>query len=383
MIASSPRTPATAHAVARVVAGALVLAAIGLPAATLAQTTRPTAPRTRNVVLVMTDGVRWQELFGGAQAEYIGPASGVGDTAALSRDFMRGTPEARRRALMPFFWDSIVGRGQLFGDSAAGSLASITNRFKFSYPGYSETFTGHADPRIDSNGYPANPNVTVFEWLNRQSGFAGRVDAYATWDAFSRIINAERSGIPVHDGWDPSRAVASSGTPRARVLRDLYGSSARLWRDNAWDALLHQSMLDGVTTKKPRVLFVGYGETDEWAHAGRYDMYLRSAHQVDTYLAELWRTLQRDPFYRGTTTLIVTTDHGRGTGREWRDHGETTNGAERIWIAVMGPDTPATGVRQDIAAVRQAQVAATIAALLGKDWTREEPRAAGPLPVMR
>ena len=29
----------------------------------------------------------------------------------------------------------------------------------------------------------------------------------------------------------------------------------------------------------PRVLFLGYGETDEWAHSGRYDMYLRGARQ--------------------------------------------------------------------------------------------------------
>lgn len=361
----------------------LVLAAMGLTSVPAADAQRAVpALRTRNVVLVMTDGLRWQELFGGAQAEYIGPAGSVSDTLSLQREFMRDTPDGRRRALLPFLWDSIAAKGQVFGDSASGSIARITNTFKFSYPGYNETFTGFADPRIDSNGHRANANTTVFEWLNRQAGFQGRVDAYATWDAFSRILNRERSGIPVHDGWEPARAVANTGTARAKVLRDLYGSSARLWRDNAWDALMHQAMLDGVTTRKPRVLFIGYGETDEWAHAGRYDMYLRSARQVDAYLAELWRTLQRDPQYRGTTTLIVTTDHGRGTGREWRDHGEKVVGAERIWVAVIGPDTPPLGVRTGTP-VQQAQVAATLAALLGFDWGKQEPRAAASLPVLR
>lgn len=358
---------------------AAALALLPVPAA--AQTA-PRPLRTRNVVLVMTDGFRWQELFGGAQAEYIGPAGNVSDTLSLQREFMRDTPDARRRALLPFLWDSIAAKGQLFGDSASGSVARITNTFKFSYPGYSETFTGFADPRIDSNGHPANANTTVFEWLNREPGLRGRVDAFATWDAFSRIINRERSHIPVHDGWDPARAVANTGTARSKVLRNLYASTARLWRDNAWDALMHQAMLDGVSSRKPRVLFIGYGETDEWAHMGRYDMYLRSAHQVDAYLAELWSMLQRDPQYRGTTTLIITTDHGRGTGREWRDHGEKVVGAERIWMAVLGPDTPALGVRTNTP-VQQAQVAATIAALLGKDWTTQEARAARPLPVLR
>lgn len=359
---------------------ALALASVGITEVAAAQTATA-ARRTRNVVLVMTDGLRWQEVFGGAQAEYVGPAGSVGDTASLRRDFMRESAEARRRTLMPFLWDSIATKGQVIGDSATGSRATVTNGRKFSYPGYNETFTGHADPRIDSNGYPPNPNVTVLEWLNRQAAFKGRVSAYATWDAFTRIINAERSGIPVHDGWDPMRAVAPTGTPRAAVLRELYATTSRLWRDNAMDALMHQSMLDGLASVKPRVLFVGYGETDEWAHMGRYDMYLRSARQVDAYIADLWATLQRDPAYRGTTTLIVTTDHGRGWGREWRDHGENIVGAERIWMAVMGPDTPAGAPARG--EVKQAQVAATIAALLGLDWVSQEPRAAGPLRVMR
>ena len=168
----------------------------------------------------MMDGLRWQELFGGAQAEYVGPLGGVHDTNAIKRDFLRASPEIRRRALMPFFWDSIATQGQVFGDSAAGSLALITNSYKFSYPGYSETFTGHADERIDSNAHPPNPNTTVFEWLHAQPEFRGRVTAFATWNAFARIFNAERSGIPVHDGWDRARGrkngnAASGSAPRA------------------------------------------------------------------------------------------------------------------------------------------------------------------------
>ena len=35
---------------------------------------------------------------------------------------------------------------------------------------------------------------------------------------------------------------------------------------------------------KPRVLFVGYGETDNWAHQGRYDLVLDSAHRFDYFV---------------------------------------------------------------------------------------------------
>jgi len=90
--------------------------------------------------------------------------------------------------------------------------------------------------------------------------------------------------------------------------------------------------------------------------------------------------VQADPQYRDRTTMIVLTDHGRGYGARWRDHGQDVTGAENIWMAVLGPDTPALGARTNIPLVRQAQVAATIVGLLGGDWQAAEPRAAPPLP---
>jgi hypothetical protein len=97
---------------------------------------------------------------------------------------------------------------------------------------------------------------------------------------------------------------------------------------------------------------------------------LRSAHAVDSYLRELWSTLQSMPEYRGTTTMIVTTDHGRGsTGTAWRDHGERVDGAENVWIAAIGPDTPAKGERANVERVTQSQIAGTVAALLGQTYS--------------
>jgi bisphosphoglycerate-independent phosphoglycerate mutase (AlkP superfamily) len=128
------------------------------------------------------------------------------------------------------------------------------------------------------------------------------------------------------------------------------------------------------------VLFVGYGETDEWAHMGRYDEVLRSLHSVDAFIGELWRTMQSMPQYRGTTTFIITTDHGRGSGpTAWRDHGRDVPGAEQIWIAVLGPDTPPLGARSHVERVTQSQIASTLAALLGENWRAMMPAAAPPI----
>ena len=100
---------------------------------------------------------------------------------------------------------------------------------------------------------------------------------------------------------------------------------------------------------------------------------------ADRYVAELWKTIQQMAEYKDKTALVLTTDHGRGNTRvDWTDHGKKVAGAEYIWMAVMGPDTPAKGVRENVEAT-QSQVAATIARLLGEDFQAVSPKAAAPL----
>lgn len=334
----------------------------------------------RNVILVVTDGVRWQEVFNGADSTILfGDPRRLGDdTAGLRRRFWRGTAEARREALMPFLWGTVARHGQIFGNRNLGSNVLTTNGLKFSYPGYNEMLAGFPDPRIDRNDFGVNPNVTVFEWLNTLATLRGRVAAFATWDVFADIFARDRSGIHAHVGWEPP--YSRPATAADSQLNRLYATTTRAWGNNAYDSFMHTVALRYLLEHRPRVAFLGYGETDEWAHAGRYDRMLAAAWQVDAYLAELWSYLQSHPAYRGRTTLVVTTDHGRGrTTRDWTNHGRDTDGAEEMWIAVVGPDTPALGERSGAPIVTQSQIAATLAALLGLDYSAAQPKAARPI----
>jgi hypothetical protein len=337
--------------------------------------------RTRNVILVTTDGLRWQEVFGGADRSLLNTeCGGVPDVTGLSQEFDREIPEARRKALLPFFWNVIAEQGQLFGDASAGSEAKVTNGRNFSYPGYNEIFTGSADPNIDSNEKIPNNNISVLEWLNRRDEFRGRVAAYGSWDVFPYILNRWRSKIRIVAGWkSPDGRYLSS---EERLLAKLKAETPRRWEECCYDCFTFQSALAYLKRRHPRVLYIGLGETDEWAHSGRYDQYLKSAQRVDAYLRTLWETIQSMPEYRDTTTLIVTTDHGRGDGPvEWKSHGAKIRGSENIWMAVMGPDTPAQGLGSSgsRSPVTQSQVAATLAAFLGLDYRAFAPKAAAPI----
>jgi hypothetical protein len=335
---------------------------------------------TENVVLIVPDGVRWQEVFTGAEKALLNDKEGGSwlDDRTLLENFWRDDVAERRRLLFPFLWGTVAQQGQLFGNKAAGSSARVTNGVSFSYPGYNELVAGFGDPRIDSNEFGPNPNLNVFEWLNGQPDLRGRVAVYATWGTFGDIFNRQRSGLHIQAGPQPKTGKLS---PRDELLNELYVTTTLLDADDLYNSFTQAAMLDYVKEARPRVLFVGYGETDSWAHSGRYDLVLTAARQVDRFVEQLWNTMQSMPQYRGKTTFIVTTDHGRGSGPvDWKEHGIDSPGSDDIWIAVIGPDTPALGERRDVPPVTQAQVAATLAAFLGRDFRQAAPKAAAPLP---
>lgn len=332
------------------------------------------------VVLVMTDGLRWQEVFRGADESLITPARYFDgrSVAELKEQYLAATPEVRREKLMPFLWSTFIPRGQIYGDRDAGSDASVTNGFNFSYPGYSETLTGHGDPRIDSNDNKPNPNVTVLEWLNKQPGLKGSVAAFGAWDTISGIVNVQRCRCVVNTGYAPLQMTPA--TPRSNLLNAMKAATPKIWDDEPFDAPTFYTAMEYIKAKKPRVIFLSLGETDEWAHGGNYGEYLNSAHRVDAYMKQMWDELQSMPEYRGNTTMIFLTDHGRGDApEEWKSHGQKIPASKYIFMGFMGPGVPKMGVRSNVPGVTQSQVAATLAEYFRLNWNAAEKQAGKPV----
>jgi len=356
----------------------VVVALACVVAASASRSIVTAAPASRNVVIVTMDGFRWQELFGGADRDYFKKTSD-GKPSEAEKRFWRDDLQARRDALMPFFWGTLAKQGAVFGDASRQSRVHLTNGLWFSYPGYSEMLTGAADPRIASNDKVPNPNVTVLEWLNGRPGFAGKVHAVGDWDVLPFILNVDRSRLPVGS----RQPVPSPRTERERAINDLTADLPPYWSDVIFDAPVMQAALEAVRVRQPRVLYVMLGETDEWAHGGRYDLYLDAARRADRFVERLWTTLQSMPAYRGQTTLVMTTDHGRGaTTKDWTDHGRDVPAAETTWMAMLGPGVVRPGVVEGTT-VTTSQLAATVAALVGEDYRAAFPKAAAPLPGIR
>ncbi len=340
---------------------------------------------SENIILVTLDGVRWQEVFGGVDMEVIEDERFTNDPEFLTQTYWREQRSERRRALFPFLSSVIEDQGILIGDRDQESYIEVTNNRWFSYPGYNEILTGKADPRIDSNDKIWNPNVTFLETLNELEEFHDRVLAFGSWDVFPYIINSQRSGVPVNAGF----ATASNATTaESQFLNELSAEAPRLWATVRVDFLTNGYAMDALKSHNPRVIYIAYGETDDFAHDGNYDRYIDAAHRTDLMLSKLWQWVQSTPSYRDRTTLIITTDHGRGsTPDSWKGHSNVAaqdkqdvesapdglQDANQIWLAAIGPCIKPAGLVKGH--WKQSQIAATALLCLKLDPTRLMPEA--------
>lgn len=347
----------------------------------------------RNVILVTLDGMRWQEVFRGIDAELAASTEYNRLGEPLGEMFNATSSENAAQRLFPFLHEVIASKGVLIGNRDAQSCAQVTNPWFFSYPGYNEILTGEVDASVDSNDPIPNKNVTFLEWLNKDvAEFRGKVRAFASWDVFPAIINAERSGVPVNVG--PS---VNPTTDAEKLLARLPADLPTLWPTVRMDAFTHHSVLNSLAQDKPRVIYISYGETDDFAHEGHYEQYLLAAHRTDRFLREIWDTVQGDPFYRDNTVLLISTDHGRGEEpiETWQHHASKASvagnqkslgayengiiGSDAVWMAAIGAGVPATGPVAPQSCVGSNQIASTLLTLLGLDPKKFNADAGAPI----
>lgn len=323
--------------------------------------------KTENVFIITTDGFRWQELFGGVDTSLLNNKEYTKNKLKLSKAFWSDTLETRRKKLLPFFWNTIAPQGQLYGNRWLGNKANVMNPYWFSYPGYNEILSGYADDSVNSNDKILNKNITVLEFLNSQKALKGKVAAYATWDAFPFIVNEPRSGIPVNGG---AEAVTGNVSDAESVLNEIQATYPSMV-SNRHDFVTYYLAKEYIKKNKPKAFFLSFDETDEFAHAAKYDEYLFAANTFDKFLSDLWNYCQNTPQYKDKTTFIITTDHGRGdlNKAQWTSHGQKMTDSYQIWMAVIGPDTPATGEMKSQETIYQNQVAKTAARFLGYDFS--------------
>ena len=136
--------------------------------------------QTKNVVVILIDGYRCEELFKGAEFDVLNNKKyNPDDSLKRFKKFWSDNLDERREKLMPFTWNYIAKHGQLYGNRDLGNDVNVMNPYWFSYPGRAEILSGFVDTAVNSNEYPDNPNTNVLEFINNQKGYEGKVVSFA------------------------------------------------------------------------------------------------------------------------------------------------------------------------------------------------------------
>ena len=312
----------------------LMLMTMSVSVSNTRNTDRPLNPGNKLFIITL-DGFRWEELFNGADSSLINNPEFNTDTLLAKALYWDDDPKDRRQKLMPFFWSVIAKQGELYGNRKYHNNVNVANPYALSYPGYSELLTGSVDYSIWKNEKKKNGNKNILDELNQSATYANKVAAFTSWELFPYILDKEEkgsfvlnSGLQKIEEKNPSAAQSMINSLQQKI------SDKNV--PTRYDELTYVACKEYVLKSKPSIVFLSFSGTDNAGHNKRYDQYLQEANNADRMIGELWRLLQSIPEYEGTTTFLITTDHGRGKKNNWYDHGFFVPGSSQTWYALLG-----------------------------------------------
>lgn len=285
---------------------------------------RDSARPAEHVILVVIDGVKWQDVFG------------------LEGDAAEAMPTLQR-------WMNI--EGAVIGAPGIGAPMRATGPNYVSLPGYVELFTGRMSP--------CQANECLLPRLDTfVDDLPGKTAIVSSWEAIGPIVRSPAASISAGRHYrvgtfDPEAQQAIEGAQKA----DPYPGT---W-DYRPDAATMEIALDVLRKREPQFMFIGLGETDEYAHRGLREGYVGAMRAADAFLERLDETL-RDEGLASSTSVLVTTDHGRADS--FREHGWAWPESKRVWLVAKGAGIDARGAL-DGPERRLSNVAPTIRRLLG------------------
>lgn len=275
------------------------------------------------VILVTLDGVRWQDFFDDPMGSYA---------------------DGSQRPLLPGFWERLAPGGIVLGDRGAGSWVHAIGRRPASLPQYQGLLAGYTQPCEDNHcGRIGVPTVleSVRERLDLRRG---EVAVFSSWKYMLHAI------------FDPNSIHVDAG-PKEDTVRPPWGASR-------WDDETFELAIDYLRDERPRLLYLALNDSDEWGHKEDREAYLSSIRSYDSYLVTLAGLLERmGPEVRDSTTILLTTDHGRCPWLAWRNH-DRCDDSHEVFLAGF-PTVPAVGRARRAQRFTHADVRPTIERLFG------------------
>ena len=179
----------------------------------------------------------------------------------------------------------------------------------------------------------------------------------------------------------PDYEASGTDDPVSRALDRLQLEARTPWDSARHDAFTFHLAMEHLGRARPRVLYIAFDETDDWAHDGRYEAVLDSL-RPDRWLPARAVDVAPEPARLQGTHPPGRDDRSRARNHTPRTGGRTaakTEGSQHTWIAFASPRLTQRGVWRDAPPLTTSQIAATIASWMGVDWTADHPGAGQPI----
>jgi len=285
------------------------------------QKSSPDSPRFKegvaslpNVVLLMVDGVRWQEIFHG-------PDPIIDSSTNESNIFKNIFPRLDKTAF-------------LSGDHKKGDANTVSNKVMLSLPAYQSIMAGKTtDCR---NNFCGRIELeTLPERIQRELRLKKTaVATIASWSKISVAVEHLKGRTFVNAGLQPILEGVMNST--TLELNKKQGEDLPPWSARK-DEYTFSHALNYLKNNKPRFLFISLNDSDEFAHRGEYPKYISTLKGYDEKIKTLLATLDGMGEYGRATSVIITTDHGRGDAENWTHHGSDNPESKYIWIYGRNP----------------------------------------------
>jgi arylsulfatase A-like enzyme len=206
---------------------------------------------------------------------------------------------------------------------------------------------------------------TVLDEARAISAQPSDVAVFASWEKIDRVASVDPGNLVLSTGRSRTShpdSLRDDDRTRASLERGAHADAFPGYGDFRPDRFTAELALSYLEAKRPRLMFLGLGEPDEYAHRGDYAGYLASLQASDATLGAIVDILGRMGTRGERTTVIVTADHGRG--RDYRVHGRAFPESARVWLVAAGGGIAARGFAHASRPHWLADVAPTVRALL-------------------
>ncbi|KTD71890.1 sulfatase-like hydrolase/transferase [Legionella tucsonensis] len=262
----------------------------------------PISGKINQVIYVTLDGVRWQDVY-------------------------------QTHKHFPKFWQKHASKFIFYGEPS-GNTPIYTASVPISLPSYQSQMAGSVQSCADND--------------------CGRIKVETLPEKIIRQLHLPKKKVAIFSSWPEISYAAEhiAGTTFSNNGNEFVYDPDSLKPDDVMDALNQKQHDDHPDSKnrydpytfaqawhyfvtyEPLFLWISLNDADEAAHADDLKAYHKVLSYYDDVLDEILSYLQAKGIDK-QTLVIITTDHGRGYGRNWVNHGPKYPESKKIWAFVM------------------------------------------------